>query len=116
MTGYLRTIQFWLLLLACVYFSLHPSPGPVLEKFSDKLLHGAAYLALLISCDFAYRTGKHFPAKIAILLSYSLILEGLQHLVPNRFFSLGDLAANLAGLLVGLLFLVSSRKFFRKSA
>ncbi|MDT8420130.1 MAG: VanZ family protein [Desulfuromonadales bacterium] len=102
MPAAVRYLQFWLFLLYCSYLSLTPSPhAELIETFSDKFLHFTGYLLLVASCNMAYAPGRRLPVKIALLFGYSLLIEGAQHFIPNRSFSLGDLGANLFGLLVG---------------
>jgi VanZ family protein len=97
----IRYLQFWLFLLYCSYLSLTPSPQTeLIETFSDKFLHFSGYLLLFASCNIAYAPSRRFPVKIALLFGYSLLIESAQHFIPNRSFSLGDLCANLLGLLV----------------
>lgn len=108
----LRVLQFWLFLLYCTYLSLTPSPHEVLiESFSDKFLHFTGYLLLLVSLDLAYRPQRSLPIKIAVLLGYSLLIECAQSLISNRSFSIGDLFANLTGLLTAWLLMVVLRAY-----
>lgn len=102
MASTLRFLQFWLFLLFCTYLSLTPYPeGALTENFSDKFLHFLGYLLLLISCNIAHRPNRQLPVKILLLLCYSALIEIIQHFIPNRGFSFGDILANLSGLLIG---------------
>jgi len=103
MTGYLRTTQFWLFLLAATYLSLTSRPPGALEVFSDKILHAVGYFLLFISCNLAYSPYRKLSGKILLLLCYSIIIEIIQHFIPNRQFSGLDILANLTGLTWGLL-------------
>lgn len=97
----LRIGQFWLLLLLVTAFSLYPWP-PAPAAGNDKLLHFCAYLALLLSLAVAHRpAGRAGLAQVGLLFAWSLLIEVVQYFLPNRHFSLADLAANLAGLLLG---------------
>ena len=73
-----------------------------MQSVSDKLLHASGYLALYLSCSIAYPLASHRIRKIAALLSYSILIEVLQHFIPHRGFSVFDILANALGLLLGL--------------
>ncbi|HKI50945.1 MAG TPA: VanZ family protein [Geothermobacteraceae bacterium] len=99
----LKQLQFWALLLACLALSLMPQPPGVFELASDKFWHALAYLVLYLSSQIAYPMKVSQTARFTLLLGFSLLIEILQHFVPRREFSLLDLAANAAGLLLGML-------------
>ncbi len=99
----LRIIQFWLFLLFCSYLSLTPAPPTAMLTISDKLLHSTGYLALYLSCSAAYPQANLRTRKLLFLLSYSGMIEVLQHFIPNRGFSLLDILANASGLVFGLI-------------
>jgi VanZ family protein len=98
----LKQLQFWTLLLACLALSLMPQPPRVFELASDKLWHALAYLILYVTSYFAYHHARH-TTRFVMLLGFSLVIEVLQHFVPNREFSLLDVVANTVGLLLGML-------------
>jgi VanZ family protein len=108
----LKQLQFWSLMLACLALSLMPQPPGVFELASDKLWHALAYLVLYLSCQLAYRRQTPHITRFALLLGFSLLIEVLQYFVPHREFSLQDLLANAAGLLLGMLV---SRMSLRKA-
>lgn len=107
---FLKKIQFWIFIILSGYFSLAPHPSGILERTSDKIIHAAGYFMLFISCDIAYRTIKRLPTRIILLFSFSLLMEILQHFIPNRHFSFLDLLANLAGLCAAYLILSITAK------
>lgn len=107
MPAIVKYLQFWLYLLYCSYLGLTPSPNQgLIEAFSDKVLHGGGYLLLIVSCNIAYLPNRQLLLKIALLLGFSTAIEIAQHFIPRRGFSLGDLLANLAGLLLGAVLIV----------
>lgn len=99
----IKQLQFWALVLACVWLSLMPQPPGVFETASDKVWHLLAYLALFLSCSLAYAGRLQVLSRMILLFSFSLLIEVIQHFVPRREFSLADLAANGAGLMIGML-------------
>jgi VanZ family protein len=72
--------------------------GPVFFDLSDKLSHLAAFFTLALLSDFAFRDHGFGPIKFLALLGYGLLLEGTQHFLPYRDFSLLDLAADALGM------------------
>jgi VanZ family protein len=80
------------------WFATAELPGPVIFDLSDKLNHLAAFFTLALLSDFAFRGNGFGPAKFLPLLGYGLLLEGIQHFLPYRDFSLLDLAADALGL------------------
>jgi VanZ family protein len=99
----LRIGQFWLLLAVVITASLYPLPPGSLRHGLDKVLHCATYLFLMVSLDFAFASGRRLLTKLVLLLFCSWLIEIVQQYLPPRQYSLGDLLANLAGLLLGLL-------------
>jgi len=99
----LRIGQFWLLLAVVITASLYPLPPGSLRHGLDKILHCATYLSLMVSLDFAFISGRWLLTKLVLLLFCSWLIEIAQQYLPPRQFSLGDLLANLAGLVLGLL-------------
>lgn len=102
MLPFLKQLQFWALLLTCLALSLLPQPPGVFELASDKLWHALAYLVLYLSGQLADHRHSRYLTRFVLLLGFSLLIEGLQHFVPNREFSLLDVVANAAGLGVGM--------------
>ena len=96
-----KQLQFYSLLAAATYLSLTPQPHPAMALVSDKLIHAAGYCGLMISAHIAHAPNSRRLEKIIWLLAYSVLIEVIQHFVPGRSFSLLDMAANLAGLLLG---------------
>lgn len=99
----LKQLQFWTLLLACLALSLIPQPPKAFSLASDKFWHLLAYLVLYLSSQIAYHRHARQLTRFALLLGFSLLIEIIQYFVPNRQFSLLDLAANATGLLLGML-------------
>ena len=72
---------------------------------ADHFQHAAAFLLLAILAQLALRDtrGGRFTTPAAMLLAYAGSTEAAQSLIPNRQFEWSDLAANLAGVVVGIL-------------
>ncbi len=103
----LKYPKFWLasgwllVVLAIVGSIVQLDPDSTVFRF-DKLIHAATYALLMIWFAGIYRPGRY--AIIAILLVLlGLALEGVQALLPLRFFDVADLVADMSGVAVGLI-------------
>lgn len=93
--------QFVVLTGYATYLSLVPNPGSVFESVWDKLLHVVCWFVLTLSLRVAWPTPR-FPWWAALgLFAYSLMVEILQHLTPERDFSPYDLVGNGVGVIAG---------------
>jgi VanZ family protein len=82
------------------------APGP----FWDKKLHFAAYAALSASLAYATARAELNPTArllgvFGIAMAYGIAIEGVQAPLPDRYFSLSDMAANALGAVLGLTYL-----------
>jgi len=98
------TLPYRLLLataLAAISFlaltSLHV---PVVEGINDKINHLAAFFTLALLVDYSFPSVRFGLGKAMPLLGYGLAIEMVQYFLPYRFFSLLDLCADAAGLLL----------------
>ena len=96
-----RTLLFRLALLSALlgigYLGTTPT-DVLLPETNDKLKHLAAFLLLAYLCDAAFPRQPWNWRKFIPLLGYGLLLECIQYFIPNRLFSLADLAADAVGL------------------
>ena len=123
---------FWLSLfvawtLLIIYMSLRPGANELLKKEffelrMDYLLHFLAYFALG-SLFVLWRGNRNFEIKslelailIATAISFSILMEYLQLLVPGRTFNVVDMAYNVLGTVfgVGFTYLYIIRHILRK--
>ncbi len=102
---------FYSLLLIIFILAVIPDINelPEITKFSDKFNHFIAFftLALLIDLSYSY---KSLSWKISLLIFYELLIEFIQYFLPHREFSLFDLLADFAGLLLFFLIMRGLRK------
>jgi VanZ family protein len=87
-----------------------PVPPGDFGPFWDKKLHFAAYAALTASLAYATVQSNLTPRTriltvLALAAGYGIAIELLQLPLPDRYFSLADLAANALGALLGLTYL-----------
>ena len=86
-----------LALLLISWTTLTPSPLP-LPAGGDKLAHAGAFLLLAFLTDASWPTRPLDGRALTLLVLYGAGIELAQGGIPNRFMSLADLFANLAGL------------------
>jgi len=109
-----KRFLFWIpsIVWAIILFSLSNTPGnelPSLKFGLDKLAHISVYciFSYLIIFAFTNSTHKDYFHKIyysfLIAFLYGVFEEYHQLFVPGRFFSYGDMYANLIGSVAGVL-------------
>ncbi|MGH1439009.1 MAG: VanZ family protein [Cellvibrionaceae bacterium] len=72
------------------------------ESFNDLVSHFLAYMALMCSGLLAFPHRMYIAKLFTAFLIYSIFIECIQYFLPYRSFSLLDMIANAAGLLVGI--------------
>ena len=105
----LQIAQFWLCSVATTFLSVVPPGGSVDLLISDKLVHLIGYCLLFVSCEIAYPK-RNIWAKLLFVLSFSILIEIIQYFLPYREFSLLDIVANLVGVGLGGLLLVTYKR------
>ena len=91
-------------LLAMPLFTLLPALAP--PAHSAGLAHVAALALLTLLAAFAWRERRSRYWAVGGVLSYSLLMEILQHYHPARNFSFQDIFLNILGCLFGLALLL----------
>jgi len=89
-------VVFYLLMATVLVLSLLPIDHPDASP-NDKVNHLIAYFSLGISGYFAYR---QIGLMALIVCSFGVLVEFLQGLTSYRMFSVADMAANSAGVLL----------------
>lgn len=100
-----RWVAFVLCLGAVMYGMFRPEPPPEVFTHSDKWGHVLAFLGLAVTGRLAL---QRWPVWIfwPVMLALAPLLEWLQGATrPLRWFSLGDAAANVAGVFLAMLLL-----------
>ncbi len=87
-----------LALLIITGMTLTPSPGVIQQSVNDKLGHILAFLVLAFLAHASWPELKFSWRQIIPLLGYGMAIEITQYFIPNRYFSLLDIAADLAGI------------------
>ena len=96
-------LLFFIALFSVTCLAVLPQEQVSLTTGWDKANHALAFLVLLGLLDQAYPQWNLWLQKTLPLIGYGLVIEGLQFFLPDRMFSLLDVAADLVGLGVYLL-------------
>lgn len=107
----LRFLALALFAAACLlvaYLSLAPGGTIPQSNQIDKILHMLGYAGLVWLGGLAYGSWRVRIALAVALLAYGGLLELVQNGLPQHQASLLDMAANLGGLLAGLIALAVS--------
>ncbi|HTN32545.1 MAG TPA: VanZ family protein [Marinobacter sp.] len=88
--------------LAVLYLATTDSPYPIPSSANDKINHLIAFLELTILTRLAWPEVKGWQYA-PVLLAFGLAIEAIQATLPYRYFSLADLAADGAGIIIGML-------------
>lgn len=90
-------------ILAIILFAgLRSEPVPQVFNHQDWLHHAAAFAALVCSARLAFPRAHTFWMVLYCLL-LALLIELGQGLLPMRTASVGDMLANVAGVICGLI-------------
>jgi len=91
----------WLLVILVVTVSLVPASSLPDVDYSDKLSHAAIYGVLAVWFCGVYRRPAA-PLVALVLFLVGAAVEGMQSLTESRSPEIADLAANAAGILIGM--------------
>ena len=108
-------ICFYVLyVLIITYFSLTPIEHKISTSIWDKASHFIAYLILVILIRMVHVRFNYLTCVITCF-SYSFIIECIQYFIPDRYFSILDMLANLLGTVLGaIIYYLISEKLFNK--
>jgi VanZ family protein len=94
------------------YFSLTGDP-PAQPSGNDKTLHFVAYATLGLAIAYATLDDQRPLVRAALIIGgaglYGVGIELVQWSLPERYFGLGDIAANLSGATLALSWLLAER-------
>ncbi|WP_049723682.1 VanZ family protein [Gilvimarinus polysaccharolyticus] len=94
--------QFFVMLVSYIGFGVAKNPGAAIGDYNDLLMHFSGYVAAGVSIGFAF--GKRSSLwRFMVLFLFSTAIECIQYTLPWRSFDVRDIAANTAGILLGLL-------------
>lgn len=93
---------FFAALLSITVLAFLPdySALPEVVSYSDLANHAAAFAVLAVLYALSYH---HTPGRIVLaLLSYGIFIEAVQALLPTRYASVEDIAADMVGVVLGV--------------
>lgn len=101
----------WAIIVAILSIVAGGAKSNIDVSFLDKIVHAFMYAVLCLlmivgyTKQYTFRFLKFKPILWAIVFSctYGIILEVIQHFIPDRSFDVMDMIANAAGSLIGLL-------------
>ncbi len=100
----LRVALFLVYSVIFCYEVFRPDPPQGLFANADKVLHVIGFVGLAGASAWAAHGRRHAWVIWPLLFAAAPVVEWLQHVVqPVRQFSTGDIAANLAGVVLGAL-------------
>tara|TARA_B110000438_G_C15812008_1_gene650099 strand:+ start:2929 stop:3312 length:384 start_codon:yes stop_codon:yes gene_type:complete len=82
------------------YGDLNQQPNLIKNPFGTTINHFISYIYVSLLGFSLHFKGKNFQKLLFGLLFLSIILEVFHLILPNRSFQLGDLIANISGVLV----------------
>ena len=104
--------------VAIAYFSLLDAPPqgpPGTGPWWDKRLHFAAYAALGVAVAYATIEERRLLVRAGLVLGaaglYGTGIELVQWVLPDRYFGVGDIVANLIGGVLALSWLAAEQLF-----
>lgn len=99
----LARAAFVLAVLVVIVGSLTPAAEMPEIAVSDKIQHFAAYAGLAFLALVGWPRQGPFGWPVMSVVVAGPTIEVLQHLVPGRSASVGDAAADIAGVVIGVL-------------
>jgi VanZ family protein len=106
----LLRMAFWIPFGFATYMALTPVQHPEISQANDKAMHLLAFGYLTGAFAVAYTHWTTWQRTAAIMLAYAVLIEVVQAFIPNRYWSLLDIAANVIGILLALSGLYAIRK------
>ena len=83
-----------------LYSDFGQQPNLIKNPFGTTINHFISYVYISLLGLFLYLKEENFKRVFYNLLFLSIILELLHFIIPNRSFELGDLIANILGVIV----------------
>ena len=117
---YKLSFYFWLLFIFLV--SIYPGNlinlvligDPTTHPGGDKVSHFLTYFVLGVLFNLSYKKKSIFKIMMGFLVFFSIIMELLHMVIPNRFYENFDLLMNFLGLVVGI-YIININQLFSRS-
>ena len=103
-------LSFYLWLLFIFFVSVYPGNlinlvligDPTTYPGGDKVIHFLTYFVLGVLFNLSYKKNNFFKIMIGFLIFFSIIMELIHMVIPNRFYENFDLLMNFLGLVIGI--------------
>ena len=117
---YKLSFYFWLSFIFLV--SIYPGNlinlvligDPTTYPGGDKVSHFLTYFVLGVLFNLSYKKNSFFKILIVFIILFSIIMELLHMVIPNRFYENFDLLMNFLGLVVGV-YIMNINQLFSRS-
>ena len=87
---------------------------PTTYPGGDKVSHFLTYFVLGVLFNLSYKKNSFFKSMIAFLVLFSIMMELLHMVIPNRFYENFDLLMNFLGLVIGI-YIININQLFSRS-
>ncbi len=87
---------------------------PTTYPGGDKVSHFLTYFVLGVLFNLSFKKNSFFKIMIGFLILFSIIMELLHTVIPNRFYENFDLLMNFLGLVVGI-YIININQLFSRS-
>ena len=87
---------------------------PTTHPGGDKVSHFLTYFILGVLFNLSYKKNSFFKVMIGFLIFFSIIMELLHMIIPNRFYENFDLLMNFLGLVIGI-YIININQLFSRS-
>lgn len=106
-------LGFFITMAAVALMSLLPQQDIPRVDVSDKVEHFAAYAILAILGAFGFLGRRSWLCLLLFLPTFGAVMELLQAFSPGRSPDIADAAANMVGVMVGLMVAAVAQRFVR---
>ena len=116
---WLASILLIILLDICTWMAFKPTSGKMHFDFEDKILHAFAFCVLCVVGHIAlhfdiFKNSKPMAFRVFLVnwvlwISYGVFIEVVQSLLSYRAASMGDLYADIVGIMIGTLIVIAFR-------
>ncbi len=87
---------------------------PTTYPGGDKVSHFLTYFVLGVLFNLSFKKNTFFKIMIGFLILFSIIMELLHTVIPNRFYENFDLLMNFLGLVIGI-YIININQLFSRS-
>jgi len=94
---WLNRCVFYASLIAGCLLAFDPAPGGLQATVNDKLLHTFGFMGIAFLAQLAHPSAQ-YRWHVVGLITFGILIELVQFFIPQRSFSLWDLAADSLGI------------------